>query len=809
MSSRSSVLSLPSRCTVRPGLPLTLLLGLVTGVLGACNGNDKGSETLVPVDGSVADRVEVVPTIRAGRVELVARTVNSYRVAVGGGLLTLSATGENLESETVSDVVDTSITGVGSLTLPVTGPGRVDFSVVDSELAIDLGDAVGTSWTVDLPMSGWAAGGIAMNGSIEAAASFAAPGSGGVVLASEDEVWWTSSTPGEEAYIVADMPQNVAGLEAGHIDRDGILDLAIWSGNQAILLRGLEGGGYTWGTGWRAVEGDIVGVSLADADSDRITDVSIGSSGGGSGVVTVYHHDGGWSFDPYEKLVVNSELYSIAAGDETGDGRPDVSIFATVTGTIRRYSLAEEGWVGAQTSELPGYESADGGVLFPLVDLDGDDILETVIEGSADANTQDLVFYVVDPAGAGSSNYPQSYGIYDGAVADLNLDGRTDIVVAEDDRLNVISWDGESFEARASEGIGPHGPVAVADYSGDLLPDVAIATDVVRFHPGELNENGAWTRSNFDWVSYPTVYEPNMRLADVNGDGGTDIVGLQVDPSTGDVDVVAWQVNFDGVEPEINPLGSVSLVTSGVGHDLAVCDGAIFALSEGVATDSTSTASVINLTAIRYSGSDGATKQAEVAVERGTMIDCGTLENGVEGVVVSSTTGRWESFTNGLTAVGGGEVGSTQDIALADTDGDGLGEVVGCSSSEGECSMLVLDLNGDGVDEIVRSSDTTVLLMGETEQTIAGTGRLRAADIDGDGAKDVLGWNAGAGLLYIWRNVGTALAPPAGVHSQRGLAALAGLADMTGDGVPELVFIDENGALVHSAATTAAEGASW
>jgi hypothetical protein len=787
---------------------------LSAGVAMACNGNDKGSETLVEVDGTVADRVEVVSTVRAGEVELKARTVNAYRVAVGSGELIVSAEGENLESGSASALLDASVTGVGSVVLPVTGPGRVDFSVVDftlddSDLFLDLGDASGTAWSVGLPMSAWAAGGIFVIPPTGTPPAFSAAGTGGVVVAVDDEVWWTSSVPGEPAYIVADMPQSVAGLQGGHIDRDGILDLAVWSGDQAILLRGLADGGYTWGAGWRATEGDIVGVSIADADSDRITDVTIGSSGGGSGVVTVYAHDGGWGFEPYEKLVVNSELYSIAAGDETGDGAPDVSIFATVTGTVRRYSLADEGWVGAQTSELPGYESADGGMLLPLVDLDGDNVLETIIEGSADANTQDLVFYVVDPAGAGSSNYPQSYGVYDVTVADLDVDGNFDIIVAEDDALNVISWDGESYEARTSAGIGLHGPVAVADYTGDALPDVAIATDVVRMHPGELNEEDGWTRSDFSWISYPTVYDPNVRLADINGDGATDVVGLQVDPSTGDVDVVAWQLNFEEVSPQIDPLGSVGLVTSGIGHDLVVCDGDIYALSEGVDDDLGSTAAVIRLTLVRYADNSGATIINEVTVERGTMLDCGTIEDGSRGVVVSSTTGRWESFSRDLRPVGSGEVGSTQDIALADRDGDGLGEVVGCNAPEGTCSVLALDLDGDGFDEVVRSADTTTLLTTDGEEQLAGAGLLRASDVDGDGLEDVLGWNVDTGVLYIWRNVGSTLAPPAGVHSERALDALAGLADMTGDGVPELVFVDENGSLIHSSATVPADGAAW
>jgi len=787
--------------------PLLLLVG--SGALVACGGENKGTETLDVVDGASADRVEVVSTVRAGAVELKARTVNSYRVAVPSGELTVNGTGPGLETGSTTQILDTSLTGVASATVPTVAPGAVDFEVASSDVPLDLNDASGTAWSISVEMSEYAAGTGSLPGQAGIDPAFMAAGTGGVAVAIEDEVWWHSAVAGEPAYVVADMPQNVAGLMSGHVDRDGILDLAVWSGNQVVVLRGLDGGGYTWGAGWRAVEGDAIGVSIADADGDRINDVSIGTSGGGSGVVTVFGHDGAWGFGAYDELLVNSELFSIAVGDETGDGSPDVSVFATVTGTVRRYTLADEGWVGAQTSELPNYESPDGGTLLPLGDLDGDGVLETVISGSPDANTQDLVFYVIDPSGAGSVNYPQSYGVYASTVADLDLDGNPDIIVAEDEKLNVVTWDGETFESRSSVGIGPHGPVAVGEYSGDGLPDVSIVTDLVRHHPGTFTETGAWTRDDFGWTTYPTTYQPNLKVADVNLDGSPDLVGLQVDPDTGDVDVVAWELDFSELEPRIEPLGTVNLVTSGVGHDLGVCQGEVYALSEGVDDDTSTTASELRLSLVRFNGSAGATLVSEITVERGVMLDCGTVDNGNFGVVVSSQTGFWNSYARELGAVSSGDVGATEDIALADTNGDGLGEVIGCTGEGDTCSVVGVDLDGDGIDEVVRSTSVTTVSTAAGDTELGGGGLLTVADLDGDGSDDVLGWDADAGALMVWRNLGGALAPPAVFHSDRALVALGGLTDMTGDGVPELVFVDENGGTAHSSATAPAEGAAW
>lgn len=786
-----------------------LLAGLPSLAAIACGGNDSGTPVLEPVTDTAPQRVEVISTVGVGEVEFMARTVNSYRVAVPSGELTMSASGDALETGSTSQTLDPSLTGVARLQLPSAGAGTATWTIDSSADGLDIVDATTQIWSVDLDMSQWAAGGAGLLADPAAGPAHAVAGTGGIAVATEDEVWWYSADLGQPPYVVADLPQSVAGMTSGHLDRDGILDLAVWSGNQIVALRGLEAGGYTWGGGWRATEGDVVGASISDADGDRINDLSIGSSGGGSGVITVMSHDGAWRFDSYPELDVNTELYSIQVGDETGDGRPDVSIFATVTGTVRRYTLAEEGWVGAQTSELPGYESFDGGSLLPLADLDGDGVLETLISGSPDANSQELVFFVIDPGGQGSINYPNNFGVYDATVGDLALDGRPDIVVVEDDRLTVIGWDGEKFESRQSEGIGEHGPVAATDMNQDGLPDVVVTSDAVRAHVGQLTEDDTWQRNRFDWISYPTLYESSLTTADVNGDGQVDLVGLQVDPDTGDVDVIAWGISFAETEPGLEPLGSVNLVTSGVAHDIAVCDGDIYALSEGIDDDTGSTASAIRLSLIRYSSSTGAIVVSERSVDRGSMLDCGVIDNGTVGALVSSQTGFWATYGDGLADVSTGDVGATDDIALADTNGDGIGEVEGCTGTNRACTLVAIDIEGDGIDEVVRSYDTTVLTSATGDTILAGVGDLRTADIDGDGRLDVLGWDAEAGILLAWRNAGTTLAPPVGLHTDRELAAVAGLADMTGDGVPELVYVDVDGRAVHSAETVPAAGASW
>ncbi len=789
---------------------LTLLtLSAVSVGIAACGGDQKGTPTLDSIEAGTATRVEALSTVGIGTVEIAARTVNSYRVAVPAGNLFVSLTSSALEAGATTLEIDASLTGVARASLPADHAGRTDFSIssVDGSLEADAGNAVG--WTFSLEPSAFGAGTASLLGDPTGTPSFSAAGTHGVAVSMDDEVWWHSDTPGAPPYVVADMPQSVAGMVSGHLDRDGILDLAVWSGNQLVALRGLAEGGYTWGGAWQASEGEVIGASISDANGDRLTDLSIGTSGNGNGVVTVLLHDGAWRFDPLPELNVNTEMYSLTVGDEAGDGSPDVSIFATVTGTIRRYTLAEEGWVGAPTSELPGYESLDGGNLLPQSDLDGDGVLETIIRGSADANTQELVFFVIDPEGAGSINYPDSYGLYEAAVSDLNVDGRPEIIISEDGDLTVVGWDGEKFQSRTSSGLGDRGPVAGGDASGDGVPDVIIASDAVRVHVGQLDEEGIWTRNRFEWLTYGTYFEASMKVTDLNNDGIADFVGLEQDPDTGDVDVVAWTLSFDSVSPEIQPLGRANLVTSGVGHDIAVCDGDIYALSEGIDDDTGTTSSSIRLSLVRFSSSVGAFVVSERSIDRGSMLDCGLIDDGQTGVVVSSQTGTWTTFGGGLAEVGSGDVGVTEDIAIGDINGDGFGEVVGCTGETLPCSIAMVDVDGDGIEDVVRSHDATTLTILGVETELAGRGILSSGDVDGDGMTDIMGWDAENGLMMVWRNVGTTLAPPMVLHTDRILVSPPALADMTGDGVPELVFVGDDRKMIHSSPTVAAIGATW
>ncbi|MEC7947643.1 MAG: VCBS repeat-containing protein, partial [Myxococcota bacterium] len=381
----------------------------------------------------------------------------------------------------------------------------------------------------------------------------------------------------------------------------------------------------------------------------------------------------------------------------------------------------------------------------------------------------------------------------------LDLDGATDMITVEDDELHVVRWDGEGYQNQGFTGTGDAGPAAAGPWvPGDALPAVAIVTDAVTLHRGTANaDSGAWTRDRFDWRAYNTALLAPGLVEDVNGDGVGDIIGFTTDPG---LVLAAWQLS-QGAEGQWQiVLGGKAELEGGDPLALAKCGRNLYALTgpEDAAT----------LTRMRLR-QDGATWQPVFITSipaAGSLLACGTVDTGNPGVVVADTSGLWTSYAEGLGERGSGSVGATGAIAIADTDGDGRGEIVGCGAEA--CSVVAGDLDGDGLDEVVRVADDIRIAWGDSEQVFPGTGIASLGDADGDGNPDILVHDPTTGRVQLLRTAGGSVSWPGGWQTERPLAGPAGLVDMTGDGVPEVVLSDAEGRVLHTGETDPA-GSGW
>jgi len=199
-------------------------------------------------------------------------------------------------------------------------------------------------------------------------------------------------------------------------------------------------------------------------------------------------------------------------------------------------------------------------------DFNGDGKLDLVFGGSSNAVTVAL--------GTGSGTFgnrifspPFSTNIGIGYLraADFDLDGKMDVVVAGISELKVLFGNGDGTFGTGDGAFGgtvtlptAPGPVEVADFNGDGIPDIAVMHRV-GWTVGILLGNADRTFSapveyplgTFDCATYfPSGpcggYETFLAIGDLNGDGVPDVVTVQ--PTNGEKTRVAVVLlgNADG-----------------------------------------------------------------------------------------------------------------------------------------------------------------------------------------------------------------------------------------------------------------------
>jgi hypothetical protein len=236
---------------------------------------------------------------------------------------------------------------------------------------------------------------------------------------------------------VGPKPVDVA---AGDLDRDGKLDLVVANNGDksiSVRLRSRDGG-------WKAPSGDpmlVVGFEphmIALGDLDRDGNLDLVATEHHAGGVAVWHGDGTGRFakavgSPFWAFEVpKPHNHGLAVGDVDGDGDADV-----VVADQEQHATAVLLSDGRKLARAPGSPFDLGAQTYPprLGDLDGDgklDLVAPLVGGAA------IAILLGDGAG-GFRHAPGSphktardrpYGI---ALADLDRDGKLDIVAPHDD----------------------------------------------------------------------------------------------------------------------------------------------------------------------------------------------------------------------------------------------------------------------------------------------------------------------------------------------------------------------------------------
>jgi hypothetical protein len=229
----------------------------------------------------------------------------------------------------------------------------------------------------------------------------------------------------------------------------------------------------------------------------------------------------------------------IGLADFNGDGRLDVAVSRRETQTAYWFEQCADGsWLRHNIATSPSLANTLGAA---ALDIDGDGRTDMAFSRVWFRNPGTLG----DDPDAPWQAYPYEGGGHDVLAADINGDGRLDVVTYDG---HVLAWfdvsrDMERFVI--AEGRDDHGGVAthgVGDLNGDGHPDIVLA-GVWYENPGGRGEWKAhpWPHKPVEKASYG----PSLRswVADVNGDGWNDIVYSDCDTGCGHV---YWVENKGG-----------------------------------------------------------------------------------------------------------------------------------------------------------------------------------------------------------------------------------------------------------------------
>ena len=220
--------------------------------------------------------------------------------------------------------------------------------------------------------------------------------------------------------------------------------------------------------------------------------------------------------------------FSIAMGDLTGDGKPDVVTGNLDAKTVSVLVTSAQGTLEAPVNYALGREPWDVAV----DDLNGDGKLDIA---TGNPNTVSILLNAGDGTFGATHEYPAGRGSWAFIVGDLSGDGRPDIATADRRRSTttvLVNRGDGSFGAPIAyrTGAGPD-TVAIGDVNGDGKTDVVSAN-------GSTDPNG-----DLDWLDSVSVLLGNgdgtlrpkrdYRVRDPNSDG-RDFVTVRIGDVNGD-----------------------------------------------------------------------------------------------------------------------------------------------------------------------------------------------------------------------------------------------------------------------------------
>lgn len=288
-----------------------------------------------------------------------------------------------------------------------------------------------------------------------------------------------------------------------------------------------------------AVGQNPTSVTSADLNGDGMPDFISANSGSNS--ISVLMNSTGLKFDSQKTFAAGNNPSSVTTADVNNDGKADIIVTNQGSNTVS--VLLNTTTTGSSTpsfTDQKTFNTGNGPISVCARDMNNDGKPDLVI-GNGIAGTVSILLNTTDPGAASPSFATQqtltvSGGVSDVTVADINNDGKPDLIVANPNNstisvfLNTTPAGSSklSFGTQQTFTVGNGvSSVTTADINGDGKPDVIAANKNDNTISILMNTTSAGNTSvsfakqrNYDVDIAPVC----VKVADVNGDGKPDIL---------------------------------------------------------------------------------------------------------------------------------------------------------------------------------------------------------------------------------------------------------------------------------------------
>jgi FG-GAP-like repeat len=251
-------------------------------------------------------------------------------------------------------------------------------------------------------------------------------------------------------------------------------------------------------------------IGVADLNGDGALDVAAADFSNSLAGAFVMLNNGDGTLGAASQYLPGEHMASIAIGDFTGDGHPDLTLCGDTNVAL---SVNSGNGTFSPPSHLPVRASSIQGL-----DADGDGRLDLVAGGSLFLNQ-------------GGGTFAAPLMMLSGLsleAADLDRDGKTDLAGGGTSVYVLINRGGGTFAPRVAYPTGSrargntvHG-VAIGDVNRDGWPDIAAANDSDATVSVLLNQgDGTFTPAHL-YAAGP--FPTSVKIGDLNGDGWPELV---------------------------------------------------------------------------------------------------------------------------------------------------------------------------------------------------------------------------------------------------------------------------------------------